>query len=83
MKIENCKLKINHVNFKHYSKVLRIWYFALPRYLQKVIAITLTLSLTLSVASLLLMFGPWRKSAEAAWFDENYLYRWLVLAPLE
>jgi len=75
MKIENCKLKINHVNFKHYSKVLRIWYFALPRYLQKVIAITLTLSLTLSVASLLLMFGPWRKSAEAAWFNENWAYR--------
>src|SRR5579884_1818860 len=47
----------------------------LPRFAQRALLVLLVFTTVLTGGGLISLFGPFQPTAEAAWYDDNYLYR--------
>src|SRR4051812_8255858 len=68
-------MKLRLFNFSY----LFIWlpgFKRLSNFGQKILSLVLTFSILFSGSGMIYLFGPWsHNQVEAAWFDDNWLYR--------
>lgn len=62
----------------YFGKYLKV-YRRLPRFVRKVLALTMIFSIVFTSGGLLYLFGPFKTQAEAVWFNESWSYRKLFV----